>query len=60
MATLMQLDLIDEHRILVNPVFLSNGYPLFKKSQDKQNLKLVNTRVFGNGNVLLCYQPGRK
>ncbi|MBI5304940.1 MAG: dihydrofolate reductase [Chloroflexi bacterium] len=60
MSTLMQLDLIDEHRIMVNPVILGNGTPLFEKSKDKQNLKLVKTRTFGNGNVLLCYQPDRK
>ena len=60
LSTLMQLDLVDEHRIMVNPVILGNGNPLFAKSKDKQNLKLIKTRVFGNGNVLLCYQPDRK
>jgi dihydrofolate reductase len=59
LSTLMQLDLIDEHRIMVNPVILGDGTPLFKKSTGKQNLKLVRTRTFGNGNVLLCYQPVR-
>jgi dihydrofolate reductase len=60
LSTLMQLDLVDEHRIMVNPVILGNGTPLFKTSKDKQNLKLVRTKTFGNGNVLLCYQPIRK
>lgn len=59
MSTLMQMDLIDEHRIMVNPVILGSGTPLFKASQ-KLNLKLVRTRTFGNGNVLLCYQPDRR
>ena len=59
MFTLMQMDLIDEHRIMVNPVILGSGTPLFKVSQ-KLNLKLVRTRTFGNGNVLLCYQPDRR
>ena len=31
MSTLMQLDLIDEHRIMVSPVILGSGNPLFKK-----------------------------
>jgi len=56
----MQLDLIDEHRIKVNPVILGNGNPLFKRAENKLNLNLVRTRIFGNGNVLLCYQPDRK
>lgn len=60
MSTLMQLDLIDEHRIMVNPVILGGGNPLFKRTNDTLSLKLVKTRVFGNGNVLLCYQPDRK
>jgi dihydrofolate reductase len=60
MSTLMKLDLIDEHRIMVNPVILGNGTPLFNRAENKVNLKLVNTRIFGNGNVLLCYQPDRK
>ena len=60
MATLMQLDLIDEHRLMVNPIILGSGVPLFKKASDRLGLKLVKTRGFGNGNVLLCYQPDRK
>ncbi len=60
MATLMQLDLIDEHRLMVNPIILGSGVPLFKKASDRLDLKLVKTRAFGNGNVLLCYQPDRK
>ena len=60
MSTLMQLDLIDEHRIMVNPVILGSGNPLFKWTRDKLNLKLIKSRTFGNGNVLLCYEPVRK
>lgn len=59
LASLMQLDLVDEHRILVNPVILGNGNSLFRQAKDRQNLKLIRSRVFGNGNVLLCYQPVR-
>lgn len=57
LSTLMQANLVDEHRVMVNPVILGKGTPLFKNSKDKLNLKLVKTRTFGNGNVLLCYQP---
>lgn len=59
-VSLMQMGLIDELRIMVNPVILGQGNPLFKRSKDKLHLKLVKTRTFGNGNVLLCYQPDRK
>jgi dihydrofolate reductase len=58
-STLMQMHLIDEHRVMVNPVILGTGTPLFK-TKDKFNLRLLRTRAFGNGNVLLCYESKRK
>jgi dihydrofolate reductase len=51
---------IDEHRVMVNPILLGNGQPLFKNSNEKVNLKLVNTRTFHSGNVLLTYQPAEE
>jgi hypothetical protein len=30
---------------------------MFDGIKEKINLRLVGNRVFGNGNVLLCYQP---
>ena len=59
-ATLIQNGLIDEYRIMVNPVILGSGRPLFKGIQEKLNLKLLKTKTFQNGNVLLYYQPGKK
>ena len=56
-STFMQLGLIDEYRIIVNPVVLGNGKPLFKGINDKQNLKLLKTRVFSSGIVILFYEP---
>jgi dihydrofolate reductase len=56
-STLRQLNLIDEYRVIINPILLGAGTPLFKSVKDKLELKLINTRVFNSGNVLLCYEP---
>jgi dihydrofolate reductase len=56
-SNFMQLGLIDEYRIIVNPVVLGNGKPLFKGINDKHNLKLLKTKVLGSGAVILYYQP---
>ena len=57
--TLMQHDLIDEYRLLVYPVVLGSGKRLFKEGI-KTTLKLVETRSFASGVVLLTYHPERK
>jgi dihydrofolate reductase len=36
---------------------VGNGKPLFKGIKDKLNLKLLKTKTFRSGNVMLCYQP---
>jgi dihydrofolate reductase len=57
--TLIQHDLIDEFRLLVAPVVLGSGRPLFHVTYQPLRLKLVRSRTFQNGNVLLTYQPNR-
>lgn len=59
-ATLLQLGLIDEYRIIISPVVLSNGKPFFKDIKDKLGLKLLNTKTSSCGNVILYYQPVKK
>ncbi|MET0764824.1 MAG: dihydrofolate reductase family protein [Blastococcus sp.] len=55
-ATFRKHDLIDEYRLYVNPILLGAGTPLFGPSDARTGLRLVDTRVFGNGVVLLHYE----
>ena len=56
-SQLAQHGLIDEYQIVVNPVALGKGRTMFDGIKEKLPLKLTKTRTFGNGNVLLCYEP---
>lgn len=52
---LMKENLIDEYWLLVNPVLLGEGIPLFTKLADRIKLKLVTSMVFTPGVVCLHY-----
>jgi len=56
-SQLAEAGLIDEYQIVVNPVALGEGRTLFAGIKEKLTLKPTRTRTFGNGNVLLCYEP---
>ncbi len=54
---LLDAGLIDEIRLMVNPVVLRQGRPLFHDGLGKLDLTLCTSRSFANGNVLLTYEP---
>ncbi|WP_106400301.1 dihydrofolate reductase family protein [Actinocorallia populi] len=56
-AHFMRHGLVDEYSLYVNPVVLGRGRPLFPGDVEL-DLRLVETRTFGNGVVLLRYLPG--
>jgi dihydrofolate reductase len=56
-SQLAQEGLIDEYQIAVIPVVLGKGRTMFEGIQERLTLKLTKTRTFGNGNVLLYYEP---
>ncbi len=57
--TLMRHDLIDEYRLMVFPVVVGSGKRLFRDGSDTKALRLVETKTFGSGVVVLSYQPAR-
>jgi len=55
--TLLEHDLVDEYRLMIFPVVVGSGKRLFGEGVDTTALKLLDTRTFGSGVVLLTYQP---
>jgi dihydrofolate reductase len=54
-----RLDLIDEYRLYVHPVLVGSGRRLFGSADAPADLRLVETRTFGNGVVLLRHERAR-
>jgi len=53
---LTSLNLIDEFQLCIHPVIAGSGLPLFKKIQEKLILKLIKTKIFSGGAVILYYK----
>jgi dihydrofolate reductase len=59
MHSLLEHDLIDEYRILVQPVLLGKGRSFLKDGAERVNLDLVDSTVIPSGVAILTYQPVR-
>jgi dihydrofolate reductase len=55
--TLVDHDLVDEFRLMVFPVVLGSGKRLFGKTNDKKPLRLVDSKMVGDGVSILIYEP---
>jgi dihydrofolate reductase len=53
---LMKLNLIDEYQFCVHPVIAGAGLPLFENINERTILKLIKTKTFGGGAVILYYE----
>ncbi|MBM9548706.1 dihydrofolate reductase family protein [Leptospira sp. 201903074] len=54
---LIKLNLIDELQLCIHPVIAESGLQLFENLNIKTDLKLIKTKVFKNGAVILYYKP---
>lgn len=59
-VTLLENNLLDEIRIMVNPIVIGKGTPLFYGIKKPIHFHLKGTRIFKSGNTLLIYTVGKK
>jgi dihydrofolate reductase len=54
--SLTNADLIDEFRILIHPVIVGEGQPLFRDIHERKDLRLAKVRTFDRGAILVHYE----
>ena len=57
---LMKLNLVDEYQFCIHPLVAGGGLPLFEDIHDKTIFKLIRTKTFGGGAVILYYERADK
>ena len=55
-AQLAAHKLIDEYKIMIDPLAIGEGTPLFNDMKDQLDLKLISGRTFKSGTLLLKYR----
>jgi dihydrofolate reductase len=53
----VRLGLVDEYQLLVHPVALGRGLPIFSEIPDRVRLNLISASAFPGGNVAKVYRP---
>lgn len=54
---LLNLNLIDELQLCIQPVIAGKGLELFENIKDRTIFKLKKTKCFNNGAIILYYEP---
>ncbi len=57
---LINLNLIDDFQICIHRMTEGKGLPLFDKIIDRKTFKLLKTKIFGSGAIVLHYEPTRQ
>lgn len=59
-VSLLNLNLVDEFQLCIQPIIAEKGLPLFENIKDRIELKLLKTKTFGCGAVIHYYAPVKK
>jgi len=57
--SLLELDLVDELRLMVFPIVLGKGKRLFGETSDTKRFALADSKAFEDGVYLLTYRPSQ-
>lgn len=55
-----ELQFVDQYQLCVHPMIVGKGLSLFKNLNDMSLLKLIKTKTFGSGAIVLYYEPLKK
>ncbi|MEX2546553.1 MAG: dihydrofolate reductase family protein [Chloroflexota bacterium] len=55
-GSLIAAGLVDEYRLLIHPVILGAGHPLFPPLEERVSLRFIESRTFRSGVVYLRYE----
>jgi dihydrofolate reductase len=58
--TLMEHDLVDEYRLMINPIVLGSGRRLFRDGKATNNLRLLDSKTSGTGVLIVSYAPAER
>jgi dihydrofolate reductase len=56
-SSLIKEKLVDELYLFINPVIIGKGMPIFQEVSEKHNLKLISSKTFECGIIVLTYKP---
>ena len=59
-AQLVEHDLVDEYRLMIEPILLGGGKRLFPEDGHARPLELVSTTAAGTGVLICTYRPARR
>lgn len=54
-SSLIKEDLVDEYNLIINPVILGNGKPIFKQVAKKRNLELKKIDHYKDGMITMIF-----
>jgi len=57
--TLLEYDLVDQLNLMVFPVVLGTGKRIFGDTGNQKKLRLVDSKVVGDGVAILIYEPAQ-